>query len=139
MLCLSGRGGAWPATLLSAKNESMGREVWALSTASSLAHAQVVVGHGGQEPALTDRGFLLSLPRLPAPHALETAPLSLLSLGGLEGGRFSFAVKNKSFCCCHWHQMFVSSFSELLLLFLQGNPFFILPQPLGIIWNLWVK
>lgn len=62
-----------------------GREVWALGTARSLARAQAVLGQGGQEPCPTDRGFLVSLPRVPAPQPWKQHRSACES--GRAGGR----------------------------------------------------
>ena len=67
---LVGRDGTRPAILLSSKMDNhLGGLGAALSTLS-MAWATWMVAQGGQEPSLTDRRFLVSLPRVPEAHQM---------------------------------------------------------------------
>lgn len=78
----------------------------------------------GQEPSVTDCGILVSLPRLPAPHAMETAPLSLPVWEDWRAAGVHLLSKPNLFVVVIIIiGAFLSSFPELLVPFLQGNPF----------------
>lgn len=73
---------------------------------------------------MTDGGFLVSLPRLPAPHAMETAVPGLPVWEGWRvAGVHLLSKLNPFVVVIIITRAFLSSFSELLVPFLQGNPF----------------
>lgn len=72
-------------------------------------------GTGAQEPSVTDRGSLVSLRRLPAPHAMETAPLGLPVWEGWRAAGVHLLSKiNCGFFVIVIIRALLSSFSKLL-------------------------